>query len=72
MTEKEQYIKFATTILLGLKIECEKFECCSTKCDFYINATGGCLLKQCPCDYDMIEIKKAVSKIIEKEGNFYE
>ena len=67
MNDKELYIKMITNVLEGLSVECKKFECCSTKCDFYIHETGACLLKQCPCDYDMTGISEAVSKVLEKE-----
>lgn len=63
------YTKIVMNVLLGFKSECQKYECCTTKCDFYEQNTGSCLLKKCPCDYDMIEIEKAVSKIIDTEMN---
>lgn len=72
MTCKEMCTKMATTVLEELKNECKKFEYCSTECVFYVNATGECLLKQCPVDYEMTEIQKAVSNLIETESKMYE
>lgn len=65
--ELEYYVKIVMNILLGLKNECKKYECCTTKCHFYEHNTGSCLLKECPCDYDISEIEKAISHIIDIE-----
>ena len=65
--ELKLYVKVIMDILLALKNECKKFECCTTKCDFYEHNTGSCILKKYPCDYDISEIEKAVTSIIEVE-----
>ena len=63
------YINKVTEVILGLKNECSKYEYCNTKCAFYNRNDSSCLLKGCPCDYDMIKIEKAVSQIIDTEMN---
>ena len=67
--ELEQYTKIVMDVLLGLKNECQKFEYCTTKCGFYNKNEGICFLKACPCDYELAEIEKAVSQIIDTEMN---
>ena len=61
------YVKIVMTVLQGLKNECDKYECCTNKCDFYNHDYKKCLLKQCPCDYDLHEIEKRVRALIEDE-----
>lgn len=61
------YVKIVMTILQGLKSECSNFECCTTKCYFYNHDDGSCLIKRCPCDYDLHEIEKRVRALIEDE-----
>lgn len=72
MNDKELYTKMVTTILEGLQCECKKHEGCSTKCVFYVSASAECLLRHCPCDYEMSDIQNAVSKLIEIESKMYE
>ena len=63
----EQCVKVVMTVLLGLKNECREYEYCSVKCPFYNKDDGICYLKQNPCDYEISEIEKAVSQIIDAE-----
>ena len=67
--ELEQYTKIVMTVLFGLKNECQRLEYCTTKCGFYNKNDGSCYLKACPCDYELSEIEKAVSNLIDIEMN---
>ncbi len=65
----EEFVGIVMSVLTGLKNECSKYECCTEKCDFYVHDIGTCLLKECPCDYDLSKIKKTINTIVEKETN---
>ena len=65
--ELEQYVKIVMNVILGLKNECMKYECCSSKCHFYNINDCSCYLKACPSDYELSEIEKAISNIIDIE-----
>lgn len=69
MSELEQFTEIVMTVISALKDECHKFECCNTNCPFYNINYGSCYLRACPCDYELLEIKKAVSQIITDEMN---
>ena len=63
----KQYTNIIMQVLQGLKSECEKVEdCYKYTCDLS-KPDGTCLLRQCPCDYDLTAIENSVLKIIEKE-----
>lgn len=60
--------KIYAELFKALKAECKKYECCEVTCFFYEKEIGGCLLKHCPCDYDITRLEEAVFKAIEKEA----
>lgn len=62
-----QAMEIYKTLFLALQDECNQKEYCDTHCKFYDKEEAICLLKHCPCDYDISRIEEALYYMIKEE-----
>lgn len=62
-----QAMEIYKTLFLALQDECKQREYCDVNCQFYDKEEATCLLKHCPCDYDISRIEEAIYKKIKEE-----